>query len=130
MKDCVFCDLIKSSSLYRNDDFIIVDSKFPVTDNGHLLIIPKSHQEHWDLFMDSWFCGEPFVDVLLAGITILKNRGFVDYNAGFNQGELAGQTIKHIHFHLIGRVKGDVDDPRGGIRNIIPKKGNYLKDKK
>jgi diadenosine tetraphosphate (Ap4A) HIT family hydrolase len=49
------------------------------------------------------------------------------YNVGFNAGEAAGQTVAHLHIHVIPRYKGDVEDPRGGIRHVIPGKGNYLK---
>ena len=49
------------------------------------------------------------------------------YNVGFNAGEAAGQTVAHLHLHVIPRYKGDVEDPRGGIRHVIAGKGNYLK---
>jgi diadenosine tetraphosphate (Ap4A) HIT family hydrolase len=48
------------------------------------------------------------------------------YNVGFNNGAVAGQTVDHLHVHVIPRYEGDVDDPRGGIRNVIPGRGNYL----
>ena len=47
------------------------------------------------------------------------------YNQGFNQGQAAGQTVDHLHWHIIPRYKGDVEDPRGGIRHVIPRLGNY-----
>ena len=49
------------------------------------------------------------------------------YNVGFNAGEAGGQTVAHLHLHVIPRYRGDVEDPRGGIRHVIPGKGNYLK---
>ena len=48
------------------------------------------------------------------------------YNIGINVGEAAGQTIAHLHVHVIPRYSGDVPDPRGGVRHVIPGKGNYL----
>jgi diadenosine tetraphosphate (Ap4A) HIT family hydrolase len=51
----------------------------------------------------------------------------VGYNIGVNEGEAAGQTIQHLHIHIIPRYKGDVSDPTGGVRNVIPKLGNYKK---
>ncbi|HTN83212.1 MAG TPA: HIT family protein, partial [Sorangium sp.] len=48
------------------------------------------------------------------------------YNIGINAGEAAGQTVMHLHVHVIPRFRGDVDDPRGGVRHVIPGKGNYL----
>jgi len=60
---------------------------------------------------------------------MLKHKGISrrpdGYNIGINEGEAAGRTIHHVHIHLIPRYKGDVKNPRGGIRNIIPKLGNY-----
>ncbi len=51
------------------------------------------------------------------------------YNIGVNVGEAAGQTVHHLHIHVIPRYLGDVDDPRGGVRHVIPGKGNYLAGK-
>jgi len=51
------------------------------------------------------------------------------YNVGINVGEAAGQTVMHLHVHVIPRYRGDVDDPRGGVRHVIPGKGNYLDDR-
>ena len=50
------------------------------------------------------------------------------YNVGFNSGDAAGQTVPHVHIHVIPRYLGDTADPRGGIRHVIPDKGNYLKE--
>jgi diadenosine tetraphosphate (Ap4A) HIT family hydrolase len=50
------------------------------------------------------------------------------YNLGVNVGEAAGQTVMHLHLHLIPRYRGDMDDPRGGVRHVIPSRGNYLRE--
>ena len=50
------------------------------------------------------------------------------YNVGFNAGESAGQTVMHLHVHVIPRYRGDMTDPRGGVRHVIPEKGNYLRN--
>jgi diadenosine tetraphosphate (Ap4A) HIT family hydrolase len=52
------------------------------------------------------------------------------YNVGFNAGESAGQTVMHLHVHVIPRYAGDVEDPRGGVRHVIPEKANYLREAK
>src|SRR5438045_3305319 len=50
------------------------------------------------------------------------------YNVGFNAGSAAGQTVMHLHVHVIPRYRGDMDDPRGGVRHVVPSKGNYLRE--
>lgn len=58
-----------------------------------------------------------------------KNQPLQDYNGGINEGVLAGRTIHHMHYHIIPRYKGDVKDPTGGVRHILPDNGNYLQNK-
>ena len=69
------------------------------------------------------------MDLVNATKAILENK--LDpkpdgYNIGFNAGEAAGQTVPHVHIHVIPRYIGDMKDPRGGVRHVIPEKGNYL----
>lgn len=96
----------------------------PVTE-GHTLVIPKrlvvdffetTDEERLALFA--------LVDEVKRALdTTLRPDG---YNVGFNAGEAAGQTVFHLHVHVIPRYRGDVEDPRGGIRHVIPGRGNYL----
>lgn len=96
---------------------------FPVN-IGHLLIIPKRHVS--DLFGTTIEEREAINKLLEEGKTLLEDEHKPDgYNIGINCGETAGQTIFHVHVHLIPRYKGDMDNPRGGVRGVIPEKRNY-----
>ena len=102
--------------------FAIYDS-YPVT-KGHSLVIPKRQiKEIFELNKEEYeSCFELVRKVKDLLITKFKPEGF---NIGVNCGEVAGQTIFHAHIHVIPRYKGDVPNPRGGVRNIIPGKGDY-----
>lgn len=99
--------------------------KFPMSD-GHTLIVAKKHcADYFELSFKEqsacWFILNEVKEIL---INKLNPDGF---NVGINIHEAAGQTINHVQIHLIPRYGGDVTDPIGGIRNVIPSKGNYLK---
>lgn len=97
---------------------------FPVTE-GHLLVVPHRHVPDWaDLHASEQAA-------MLEGVNqaraLLSERFGPDgFNVGFNEGAAAGQTIPHFHIHVIPRRAGDMPDPRGGVRHVIPEKGNYL----
>lgn len=124
--DCIFCNpasdrelILESATAYAIYD------KFPVN-NGHALIIPKKHcANYFDLnFRDQsacWF-------ILNKVKKIVSERFNPDgFNIGVNVSASAGQTVPHVHIHLIPRYKGDVENPTGGVRNVIPTKGDYIK---
>jgi len=121
---CLFCDtgklkIVRSTSLV----FAIADG-FPVT-KGHSLIIPKRHvSEYFDLTPEEMQACHNLLKDLRAKI-LSEDSSVEGFNIGINCGETAGQTIFHCHIHLIPRCKGDIPAPRGGVRNIIPEKGNY-----
>lgn len=92
--------------------------KYPVTD-GHLLFVPKYNTV--SVLMD---CFEAAVQ---DGIKRVQEGEWDGFNVGFNYGEAAGQTVEWPHVHLIPRRKGDMADPTGGVRHVIPEKGNYRK---
>ncbi len=94
--------------------------KYPVTE-GHLLFVPKYNTVH--VLMD---CFEQAVQDGIQRVQIGEWDGF---NVGFNYGQAAGQTVEWPHVHLIPRRKGDMEDPTGGVRHVIPEKGNYKKGK-
>ena len=122
--NCPFCrveverEVIASSAL----SLAFYDG-FPVSP-GHALIIPKRHvSSFFDLTKEEQsdlFCLADEVK------RIVDERYHPDgYNVGINVGEAAGQSIFHVHLHLIPRYKGDVLNPRGGVRGVIPSKQNY-----
>jgi len=124
--DCPFCNPSSSQELITESamTYAIYD-KFPVS-QGHSLIIPKKHEADYFHLSDNirtscW--------IMINRVKrILEERYKPDgFNIGINIGEDAGQTIPHVHIHLIPRYKGDVENPVGGVRNLIPGKGNYLK---
>ena len=92
--------------------------KYPVTE-GHLLFVPKYNTI--SVLMDC------FEDAILDGIERVKSGEWDGFNVGFNYGQAAGQTVEWPHVHLIPRRKGDMEDPTGGVRHVIPERGNYRK---
>jgi diadenosine tetraphosphate (Ap4A) HIT family hydrolase len=94
--------------------------KYPVTE-GHMLFVPKYNTV--SVLMD---CFEQAVN---DGIKRVREGEWDGFNVGFNYGPAAGQTVEWPHVHLIPRRKGDMEDPTGGVRHVIPEKGNYRKTK-
>jgi len=91
---------------------------YPVTE-GHLLFVPK--------FNSISIMSDAFEDALRYGRNRVNAGEWQGFNIGVNYGSAAGQTVKWPHIHLIPRREGDVEDPVGGVRNVIPGKGNYKK---
>ena len=122
--DCPFCNpdserelIVESATAYAIYD------KFPVND-GHVLILPKRHcSDYFDLtFKEQAAC-----TFMLNKVKEIVSAKFnpAGFNIGINVGEKAGQTVHHVHIHLIPRYIGDVKDPRGGVRGVIPNKQKY-----
>ena len=123
--ECKFCyQNIKGRIIEELDTVVAIKDGYPVT-KGHTLVIPKRHApEYFDLSD----LERRDVDSLLK---FLKQQMYkhdpsiTGYNIGINNGESAGQTIFHVHFHLIPRRNGDTENPRGGVRGVIPGKRSY-----
>jgi diadenosine tetraphosphate (Ap4A) HIT family hydrolase len=102
-----------------------VPDAFPVSP-GHTLVVPRRVFASWfDATADERTAIFELVDVVRRQLDA-SDRPPQGYNLGINVGASAGQTVLHVHVHVIPRYAGDVADPRGGIRHVIPGKGNYL----
>lgn len=127
MEGCAFCDIEKrideSRIIYQDSTWIAILDGYPVSE-GHTLLIPKRHCEtYFDL---------NYLELESLGVTIGIVKRLLDtkyhpngYNVGVNCGEAAGQTIMHCHVHIIPRYNGDCENPRGGVRGVIPSRMNY-----
>lgn len=119
MADCLFCSLLAVSTrpiLAENELFFAVEDQFPVNP-GHTLLIPKRHISRFTELHDEEILS--FGRLLRDVEKTLAARHPVDgFNIGVNEGAAAGQTIEHLHIHVIPRFTGDVENPRGGIRNL------------
>lgn len=120
--DCPFCNL-NCEVLLKNEYSFAIYDKYPVSE-GHVLVIPRVHVA--DFFSLDSLVREQCFEMVGEVKRLLDERFSPDgYNVGVNIEEAAGQTIGHVHFHVIPRYRGDVEDPTGGVRNVIPGKGNY-----
>lgn len=121
--NCVFCDQVSEAKI-KNSLAMAFEDEHPVTE-GHMLICPLRHtQSFFDLGSSEQNACLLLVDNLKEAIPE-KDRTVTGFNVGINDGKDAGQTVMHCHIHLIPRRKGDVADPRGGIRHIMPGRGLY-----
>jgi len=119
---CPFCSKNLKIEKENKLAFAIYD-KYPVNE-GHLLIIPKRHVSN---YFDTTNEERVSMNKLLDECKEMLDQTFSPdgFNIGINCGETAGQTIFHVHMHLIPRYKGDMEDPRGGVRGVIPEKQHY-----
>ena len=120
-QNCPFCHpdgiLLENALAYAKPD------KYPVNP-GHLLIIPKRHVA--DFFRTTEAEKTALLSLLDEAKHYLDGKHApAGYNVGINVGEAAGQTIMHVHLHLIPRYRGDIENPRGGVRGVIPAQQNY-----
>jgi ATP adenylyltransferase len=122
--DCIFCDISEDRIIAFNALAFAVRDKYPVTEL-HTLIISKRHAPtFFDLFEPERRAINQLLGKVRAAI-LQKDASASGFNIGMNNGDVAGQTIGHAHVHLIPRRQGDVQDPRGGVRGVIPGKATY-----
>lgn len=122
-KDCIFCELAKDRIIDECNLTTTFRDGFPIS-TGHTLIIPKRHvATFFDLTQE---------EQAAVNKAIQKSKKNLDnefspdgYNIGMNNGEAAGQTVFHLHVHLIPRYSGDVENPKGGVRWVIADKADY-----
>ena len=120
---CLFCNPKSKEILAETEHALLVTDTYPVS-LGHCLVIPRRH-------MASFFeCTEEenrdFRTLILKAKEIIDKEHTPDaYNIGSNNGVDAGQSVFHLHIHIIPRYKGDVENPKGGVRWVVPKKSQY-----
>ena len=122
-KPCAFCNLSPERVIDENATAIAIRDGYPVSP-GHTLLIPRRHTGS---FFDLSERERSDVLALLDRAKIAIDEEFQPqgYNIGINDGAAAGQTVPHLHVHLIPRFEGDLPDPRGGVRWVIPDKAKY-----
>lgn len=113
---CIFCELEEERIELENELAVAIYDKYPVNE-GHMLIIPR---RHYPDFFQATTAEVQAVYRLLGRVKehLAVEYGAKAFNIGINVGREAGQTIMHLHVHIIPRYPGDVDDPRGGVRNL------------
>lgn len=125
---CPFCLVSPTRFVIENEYALVLYDGFPVSP-GHALIIPKRHIASF--FEATREEQAALLDLLAEMQAILvKERNPDGFNVGINVGEAAGQTVMHLHIHLIPRYAGDQPDPRGGVRWIFPEKADYWTNRK
>ncbi len=125
MDECLFCkwETEKEKIILENEYAFARFDEFPVS-NGHVLFMTKRHVK--DFFGTTLEEKNAIFELMEKAKEMIDKEYHPDgYNIGMNCGIAAGQSVMHIHVHLIPRYNGDVENPRGGIRGVIPKKQNY-----
>ena len=121
---CLFCDSKKSGIAHENDLAYASFDSYPVSDH-HCLIIPKRHiKDYFDMTNDELIACNDLIQIVKKEI-LSKDVNVKGFNIGTNAGKIAGQSIMHCHIHLIPRREGDVENPQGGVRSVIPNKQHY-----
>lgn len=129
MNECPFCKIWESNSshsfkvLVAGEYCVSVLDQFPVSE-GHCLIIPKRHVGAIDDLTDAEL-KDVYTVLHQTKILLIETYTPDGFNIGINEGSAAGQTVPHLHIHLIPRYNGDVFDPTGGVRGVIPSKQSY-----
>ena len=122
--DCVFCNNCAGRIIAENELCFAIRDGFPVTDL-HTLIIPKRHvADYFDLHQPELNAIHDLLSRQRQSI-MHEDKTVTGFNVGINAGKSAGQTVFHVHIHLIPRRNGDVEEPRGGVRGVIPRKQSY-----
>ena len=121
---CLFCNSKTSGIAHENELAYASYDTYPVS-NLHCLIIPKRHlSDYFDLTNEELIACNNLVKKVKEEI-LKKDLTVKGFNLGTNIGKISGQSIMHCHFHLIPRRDGDVENPQGGVRSVIPNKQHY-----
>ena len=123
MSECPFCTLPPAGRWIENATAVALEDRYPISP-GHTLVVPRRHVE-------SVFDLAP-AEMLDLGALVMEARRRLNealkpdgFNVGVNDGLGAGQTVMHAHVHVVPRFRGDVPDPRGGVRWVLPEKARY-----
>ena len=121
---CLFCNSEISVIAHENELAYASYDTYPVS-NLHCLIIPKRHfSDYFDLTNDELVACNDLIKKIKIEITA-KDKTVKAFNIGTNAGKISGQSIMHCHIHIIPRRDGDVENPQGGVRSVIPKNQHY-----
>lgn len=122
-QDCLFCQIGADRILWSNDRVVVVADDFPVS-QGHRLVLTR---RHIGSFFEATEAERASISEALEAAKAQVEQDYRPdaYNIGINDGPAAGQTIPHLHVHLIPRYHGDSADPRGGVRWVRPETARY-----
>ena len=125
---CLFCNINESGSTHENKLAYASYDSYPVSEH-HCLIIPKRHiKDFFELTNEELIACNDLIKKVKNEI-LNKDRTVRGFNIGTNAGKISGQSILHCHFHLIPRREGDVENPQGGVRSVIPNRQYYKRKK-
>ena len=126
MEDCLFCDFDNDELIEEGQYCYARRDGYPVSEH-HSLVIPKRHvASYFDLDEDEVIDMHRMVVQMKARIESM-DKTVSGFNVGVNVGRDAGQSVFHVHMHLMPRRKGDIDNPQGGVRGVIPAKRTYVR---
>ena len=125
---CLFCNAKESGIAAENEFAYASYDSYPVSD-FHCLIIPKRHVKDYFEMSDEELLACNDLITKIKNEILAKDKTVKAFNIGTNAGKMSGQSIMHCHIHLIPRREGDVENPQGGVRSVIPKKQHYKREK-
>jgi len=133
MKDpnnpCLFCNTKNKEYIFENNLAYSTFDTYPVSE-FHLLIVPKRHIKNYFELTNNEMIACNKIILLSKNKIEQMDQTIKGFNIGINCGKVAGQTIMHCHIHLIPRREGDVENPQGGVRGVIPSKQHYVRKSK
>ena len=126
---CLFCTVKEEDIIEENEFAYATFDSYPVS-SKHCLIIPKRHiKDYFELNENEVTGGDQLIKIIKNQIE-KGDKTVKGFNIGINSGKVAGQSIMHCHIHLIPRREGDVENPQGGVRGVIPSKQHYTRKNK
>ena len=126
---CLFCNTDNKEYIFENKLAYSTFDTYPVSE-FHLLIVPKRHIKNYFELTNNEMIACNKIILLSKNKIEQMDQTIKGFNIGINCGKVAGQTIMHCHIHLIPRREGDVENPQGGVRGVIPSKQHYVRKSK